>query len=263
MSLGDQLEIDCLIEAFPKANSYWSKKQLSQSGALRAGGSVAVGGELAPARWQSLLAPRPADRRALSYRRNKSIYEQVNEMSSAARPIAPPEAGSMVGPAGRGFDPGGSMGPLELQDTGLGQKESDRHLSVGGGPEPARRQVHDEHEGDELDQGAEEELSSRNPTGSEGPAGEEEATSGSRGALVSVKQTLAGPYSHRLRLTIGRMHHEDYGQYSCISSNSMGSAEGHVIVTSEFTTRPDHGGSRPALANLVNQPHPANRSRQD
>lgn len=53
-------------------------------------------------------------------------------------------------------------------------------------------------------------------------------------AYVTVKQTAINLYTYRLRMTISRMQLEDYGEYSCISSNSMGASESSITVTSAY-----------------------------
>lgn len=50
---------------------------------------------------------------------------------------------------------------------------------------------------------------------------------------ISVKQTAINPYTYKLKLVISKMQAEDYGEYSCMASNSMGSSESMVVVTSK------------------------------
>lgn len=57
-------------------------------------------------------------------------------------------------------------------------------------------------------------------------------------AYMSVKQTALNSFTYKLRLTVAQMQADDYGQYSCISTNPLGSSEAHVIVTSKYATSP-------------------------
>lgn len=50
---------------------------------------------------------------------------------------------------------------------------------------------------------------------------------------ISVKQSAINPYTYKLKLVISKTQPEDYGEYSCMASNSMGSSESMVIVTSK------------------------------
>lgn len=165
VSLNEQLELDCLIEAFPKPNSYWSKQRYS--------GEPLGGGQHWSSSSSSSSLPNN-DQNAISFRRNKPIYEQI---SSSAR----------------------------LQAV---QHQDDTGQQPGEPPAEAMERAESSLE-----------MTSMNEK---------------NGRYVSVKQIAVNSYTYKLKLTIARMHLADYGQYSCISSNSMGQSEAHVIITSKF-----------------------------
>jgi hypothetical protein len=59
-------------------------------------------------------------------------------------------------------------------------------------------------------------------------------------AYVTVKQTALNPYTYKLRISIAKMRPNDFGEYVCTSSNSMGTSSARVLVKSEFSTRAHH-----------------------
>lgn len=52
-------------------------------------------------------------------------------------------------------------------------------------------------------------------------------------ASVSVKQSAVNSYTYKLKLTVSKTQPEDYGEYSCIASNSIGNSESMITVTSK------------------------------
>lgn len=57
--------------------------------------------------------------------------------------------------------------------------------------------------------------------------------SSSSKTTVGVKLSAINSYTYKLKLSILKMQPEDYGEYSCISSNSMGNSESLITVTSK------------------------------
>ena len=208
MSLGDQLEIDCLIEAFPKANSYWSKKsshrpefevetrRLARNGAQRAN-----------------LAKQP-----------KSQIFLAKQLANNELVADDQQLDSLGWTRNRSSSPVTRFSwPIEAHPHNrISVRQADHRLANDGiaaelptrWPSPVSR--------DSLD-------------GIRRPPRQSATNRAFQGSqpLVTVKQTALNSYTYKLHLTIAKLNNDDYGQYTCISSNSMGTSESQVIITSE------------------------------
>lgn len=248
-----------MIEAFPKANSYWSKRQ-EQGGAVHRG---AVGRRVSRARWYGELVYDGADRGALSYRRNQTVYEQTH---NPVDDLAPPSATTIASYRQSGPDDDES-GPISVAHLG-GDTTERRHTRIH--PRQTDVQLIEaeqfggarvEHGDRNMDQ--DDDLGpgqrDRQLAGSTVPIGAPIVASANRkSGQVTVKQTPINPYTYRLRLTIGRVQPDDYGDYVCVSSNSMGNAETHVTVTSKVSLDVLALRRRPHVCRRIMMCRPAN-----
>lgn len=53
---------------------------------------------------------------------------------------------------------------------------------------------------------------------------------------VTVHQVPLNTFTYRLQLSIAHMQPDDYGEYTCVSINNMGTSESTIMVTSKFTS---------------------------
>lgn len=230
VSLGDQLEVDCIIEAFPKANSYWSKKPSSGPTSLeqRKGASPA-------SRWYQLMMSNEADinRGALllpatEVRRHKP---SLNRKDPSRR--LPTNSTSADGDGGSDDDVLAESTSAKKSDGGYREPSavpySHRHNRI-----QFRQTIEQQRRSELADEG-----NLRKPIQSNGSSEPintgQAAVAGSNNinkAYMTVKQTAINSFTYKLRLTVAQMQADDYGQYSCISTNPLGSSEAHVIVTS-------------------------------
>lgn len=260
MSLGEQLEIDCQIEAFPKANSYWSKKpQIHRSDATR----------LWSQQQQQLTYD--GDRRALFHKpKQQQLHQMLQDdmvvdsssgiMNSSSLPLALVDGENemsfidgdlVVGQQAGLSDKQANNNNHQLMTAQFSSNHPHNRIQL----RQVRRLLHGRYRrqvGDDESTVTLDTSSYQRPAPIveplAGSAGAESTTSSpgqssSTKAYVTVKQTAINAYTYNLRLTIARMQPDDYGEYSCISTNSMGISESHVIVTSKcaaLTTTTTH-----------------------
>lgn len=230
VDLGDQLELECLIEAFPKPNSYWSKAAHTSSK------QALTRGELSQHRVASTSGAISFDQKTFPelnfMNRNTSSYtkfvgpvqQQSNHQSQASTILIHPHnriqfrreiddtdtrLEDRVGRMRK------SLSPIEqnsdIDDSRLGTQA----IQMIG------RQYRTQHEGQNN-------LLNRLQDSANVRSNE------SSDSYITVKQTAINPYTYKLKLTIAKMQLDDYGKYSCIATNSLGTHESSVIVTSKL-----------------------------
>jgi hypothetical protein len=267
VSPGEQLEIDCLIEAFPKPTSYWSERQFIRPTAL-ARARPPLNGNAAAANQADELRLQP-------FGLPSSRWHQGNKflMVRAPQPPPPPQSAAASG---------GSSSHNKRPSSRPNNKLNAAHAIVSAQSmadhwqtwRPKRRQIdssddsdgwteetpddneHGEQMGTDRHEAPPSNSSSvitfdgaspnKQPTGSS----QDEPTTASASiqppdglnkAYVTVKQTAINPYTYKLKISIAKMRPIDFGEYVCIASNSMGTSSARVLVKSEY---------RPALSFL-------------
>ena len=178
-SLGEQLEVSCLIEAFPKPNTYWTKsRRKSAVAAPEEGGeevAAADGEEERPAAFErrAILRPRLETGAELIFEPPREAYQQLYALNNNSQ-------------HNRRF------------------AEDRRHATEGNFLAGEDSQKHNWRRRAEPTRGS-----------------------------VSVKQTAVNSYTYKLTMIIARTQPDDFGEYVCVASNSIGTAEARVLVKSK------------------------------
>lgn len=250
--MGDQLEIDCLIEAFPKPTNYWSRKPAP----TRSNDAAVIStGDYDNAASEPSSPPRPAGPR-VPKRKQMAIYEQVTTQQPqisdngfiTAQPTTAVGAASLSG-SDKLLD-AAEAAPLakspRQQQQYIFDKDTHKdnarhrkqHINYPSNElirhdfqrrlRLKRRQVVMPIFSSDLDSAAESESVAPVDGGGN-------ITS----AYVTVKQTAMNSYTYRLRLTIDRVQADDFGGYVCISSNALGSSQEYLSVTSKLIDKRD------------------------
>lgn len=231
VSLGDQLEVDCIIEAFPKANSYWSKKPPSGVAPFSLEQRKGIS---AASRWYQLMLSSEAENRGALSPPKGAIGEIERARSSSSKSETP---------SGHQWLSSDNFTLIDKAKNGLTDDErppmshySHRHNRIKfrhtveqqqGGQAAANSELFDSFSGE--DNGSLRKLFQNSHSSSE-PS---KAGSNINKAYMSVKQTALNSFTYKLKLTVAQMQPDDYGQYTCISTNTLGNSEAHVIVTSK------------------------------
>lgn len=232
--MGQELEIDCIIEAFPKANSYWSKKPLPDDRGhwgdrarwLHTNGNA---GRATLYRAKQILQPNPID---------ESDDTSIGPIDKVVSPNKSPA--SIIG---------------KIEEDKQQQSVADQSTSVGQIAYPSRHDQLGSSNVDVMmvDDNKKNLISSfggnfrsaapimHTSTQQDRTLGLDRASTPSSSspastskAYVTVRQTPLNTFTYRLRLSIARVQLEDYGEYTCISTNSMGTSESMIMVTSKF-----------------------------
>lgn len=197
MSLNDQLEVDCQIEAFPKPNSYWSKRSPVQHSRLESNRNWP------PLDWDNVHL-RAGNSHAISYRSKQVLLNANSQLDNPSINYTPSS--------------------LEYDDT---KRRNQEYEHSGTNLQTNSMRFINQPQNKIQFRQVERHLANNRPVGNDPtPSQQSESL-----AYVTVKQTAVNSYTYRLKLTIARMRHDDYGEYSCISTNALGSSEAHVIVT--------------------------------
>lgn len=214
VSLGDELDIDCIIEAFPKANSYWSKKALSLSSLQQNDRGYWADGS----RWLQISGAS----RAPSYRAKQILLPTEGTSAFIEQEIG---NSNRTSPADSQIELEVAKRATSSSDDSLTRKQGAPDMSVAG-----RRHLISSLGGNfRWSSGG----STQAPVAAIGT--EQTPASTSSKAYVTVRQTPLNTFTYKLRLSIAQMQPDDYGEYICISTNSMGSSKSKVTVTSEYS----------------------------
>lgn len=84
----------------------------------------------------------------------------------------------------------------------------------------------------------EEEGTQAQQEGPDGKPTKQTSSMRSGGGYVTVKQTAINAYTYKLKISIAKMRPADFGEYICLSSNSMGNSSARVLVKSKFRRIP-------------------------
>lgn len=226
VNLGDQLVLECLIEAFPKPNSYWSKSS-----------SVSI---------------------------SKQVGHRADMIRSAQSHRIPPtfEAGGAI-LASQIMLPNSSLPTFESnshQNPILGSKQQPDNNNQQSQLSVMLKHPHNRIQFivDDIDN----QHRSRQKNGfvdvsrattmigrsyrtqqtigdsdrhqQSAAAAAANSSEQATKAYVAVKQTAVNPYTYKLKLTIDRMQPDDYGKYTCVATNPLGTYQSTVMVTSKF-----------------------------
>ena len=215
VNLGYQLEVDCFVEAFPKADSYWFK---SSTGSAK---------NLVPQMLRAELNGKWSH-----YSQNAELRSPTMISSRSSHDDNEPAIATDRETNGDHDEEEGERGALFYPRRKLFLWQNNNNNTDLGRARPfvERRRGHNRHEVRQVEHfGAD--MESRYTTQKRTVLMERMAP---RTAFISVKQTALNPYTYKLRLTIAKMQADDYGDYVCSASNSMGSSQAHTIVTSEL-----------------------------
>lgn len=246
VNLGDPLEIDCIIEAFPKANSYWSKKPLMFNTTMtmlpfqdhyrnsrvimnKPASSSSSGASAGPlSRWTSVTA----DRRAISSQRLKLPPD--NQENHHVDPTA-----SYTNLHNQ-LEPVVHQPPVFIQHphNRIHFRQADYSnqpaLSVDdmlapGATNFAKRNFKFNQDDGSTTSAASGLVSDENET-----SFSTNANTAQRQPYFTVKPSAINSYTYKLKLIISKMRADYLGEYSCTSSNSMGTSVSSVIVSSKY-----------------------------
>lgn len=252
ISLGEQLDLDCSIESFPRAKSYWSKQAPPATLAMAATNK------------HPLRSSLPAGV-ALHHRSRLFMQSWPPKLTSlgatnvsSSTILAPPRSSATANLSQRYLDlTGRERRSLELDASGQANKNLDKHRTMTTTNDieasyfAAQRQNEQYHHhtnqlvndvisasvnsgqevGDnEVDDDA---LEANGDNASNGNQENNASSATNTKQTFTLKQTPINPYTYNSRLTIAQMRPNDFGEYICHANNVLGSSETRVIVTSK------------------------------
>ena len=253
-NLGDQVELNCLIEAFPKPTIYWSGRQLGAPGSESMSSRL---GRVAPPRSGS-LGPRwylgMDQHRAIWTKRKQSLEAHGSRQyldSGATRAALALGQRQRRSPVDKSSDGASSdlASAFNISIITTTSTDSDKADDGGQDSDDARQNELIDGEtvlksvngqlvnADEAATAAERNLDHQRgrvaATGSVQQAARILSPKGSPGSLsgpVTVSQTAQNAYTYKLKMTIAKVRASYYGEYICIATNSMGTASARVQV---------------------------------
>uniref|UniRef100_A0A6G1S8R6 Lachesin n=1 Tax=Aceria tosichella TaxID=561515 RepID=A0A6G1S8R6_9ACAR len=236
VNLGEQLDIDCLIEAFPKPTSYWSERQfieparpfqarLSNSGR---GINQANGNELRLRRFGSPSSPR-------WHQGHKFLMTRGDTGAGTGILYGNRHASKLAAKLS------GSTGSIDSGPSSIDNRPRKRQADGGANSDldweeenTADNEPYEQLEAHRPDATAPNGLSLSNSDNKEPKLGPKvdslNTNTNNNKAYVTVKQTALNPYTYKLRISIAKMRPSDLGEYVCTSSNSMGTSSARVLV---------------------------------
>lgn len=241
------MEIECLIEAFPKPRSHWAKRSPSSalhlppprgaSGAARWSRLLGAGEQSAPSLQVSELTPVPSQWTVASTSENLTsdsitsihvptgywwLTGRVQKRRSLQGDLEPEEDFSERETEG---DVSSTEFRTNLAAASYRQLSSPLDLGEESNVTPSFKSLTSDSRNSEKQDEEEKEPQSQ--------AVRSVTTSTNTRAYVTVKQTALNSYTYLLKMSISRMHLEDFGQYTCVASNAMGESESSIAITSK------------------------------
>lgn len=203
---GDKVQVDCIIEAFPKANSYWSKKPEPQF----------------------YRAEKPkwfANERQQAYASALGVQRDLKSLRDTQSNDADIQAKLDDNVNSNNGDQNDGLNDANDRSKMSNFQRAHRHRLL-----PLESVI--AFSSKQIAKGSAGQTLIRASRASSGLA---QATSQPSKSLVSVMQTPLNAYTYRLRLTIAQVKPDDYGEYSCVAVNPLGSSEAQVVVSIQAT----------------------------
>lgn len=208
--MGDELEVDCLIDAYPKPNVYWTKRSLGSASpqsqlplsfhSRHSSTTLRQLAHLEPRKGQNL-----AEHRIQIENNKNSLHYKL----SIDRPISnPSNAGSKSNRILNTNQEATSMG--NNSENNYSDNDRSDYFQMNAQPTTTWLQNNANY------------AHSAIPSAIKSP--------------ISVKHSTIDPYTYKLTMTIKLLKYSDFGVYTCIAINSLGQSDASVIINCKFTS---------------------------
>lgn len=270
VSLGEQLDIDCFIEAFPKPTNYWSRKPAPRSDLSSSQNND--GFVIKNSNDNNISNERADQHPRAPKRKQMAIYEQVTtqqpQITDNGFITVLPDSKMMMAGTSLSDNSDKLVGGNSLGHEFVTSVASNRNLRQQYNSDKDTHKDKTQHRKQHIDYPSNEIVrhdfqrrlklkrqvvmplieSNLEPGRGIIPSPSDidnsmslDHSSSSKSpvdnnltsAYVTVKQTATNSYTYKLRLTIDRVQAEDFGGYICISSNPLGTSQEYTFVTSK------------------------------